>query len=114
MKQCQRVKNGEAIGFRSRWGGGGTHIHSTAETGGEEGCNNMCESLIWTPTVSIIDVKRSLFKKVIKYWLQQIEASMALMRIFRNIYIGIQHSKIDVKYVYIPKYNNEYFLTILT
>ena len=37
-------------------------------------CNNMCESPRWIPTVSIIDVKRSLFLKANNYWLQLIQA----------------------------------------
>ena len=56
-------------------------------------CNNMCESPQWNLTGSIIDVKRSLLKKVVKYWLWLIEASMASMRVFRNVYFGIQISK---------------------
>ena len=45
-------------------------------------CNNMCESPWWTPTVSIIYVRRSFFEKVINNWLQLIEALMAPMRVF--------------------------------
>ena len=70
----------------------------------------MCEGLLWTQTVLIIDVKGFFFEKVIKYWLRLIEASMASMvsmQVFQNVYFGIQHSKIRVQYVYITKYDNE-------
>ena len=72
-------------------------------------CKNMRESLWWTPKVSIINVKRILFKKVMKNWLRLIEAAMASMRVFREKYFGVQHSKIHVQYMYIPNYDNDYF-----
>ena len=56
--------------------------------------------------------QKKFVQKVIKYWLQLVEASMAsmvLMQVFRNVYFGIQHSKIRVQYMYIPKYDIEYF-----
>ena len=45
-------------------------------------------------------------QKLIKYWYRLIKAPMESMQVFRNVYFGIQHSKIRVQHVYIPKYNN--------
>ena len=56
-------------------------------------CNDMYESPRWTPTMLMIDIKRRLFKKVIKYWLRLIEAPMALMRFPKEKSLELNISK---------------------
>ena len=56
-------------------------------------CHDMYKSPRWNPTALMIDVKRSVFKKLIKNWLQLFEA---LVRFIQMVFFGIQHFKIQL------------------